>query len=71
MKHSHSDDARNRRSQTRSTPDAMPIELSEAERDAIISSVIASQALAGVPISREAAERVMDEELCMPLPNIS
>lgn len=37
--------------------------MSDEEREAIIRSVISSQALAGVVISREMAERAVDEAM--------
>jgi hypothetical protein len=49
---------------------APELELTEADRSAIISSVIASQALEGVHVPRETAARLLDEVLREPLRDI-
>jgi hypothetical protein len=41
--------------------------LSESERDAILRSVIGSQALAGIEISRVRAEELLDEIMNEPM----
>lgn len=39
-------------------------------RDAIIDSVVSSQQLAGVPVTREMAEQAFEDSLKRPLPDI-
>ncbi|HEV8639406.1 MAG TPA: hypothetical protein VG370_34795 [Chloroflexota bacterium] len=45
-------------------------ELTPGERDALIRSVISSEALAGVVVPRELLERLLDKVLAEPLPGI-
>ncbi len=52
------------------TESAVAPPLGAAEREWLLDSVIASQALEGVHISREVATRLLDEVLAEPLPAI-
>jgi hypothetical protein len=45
-------------------------ELTDVERDRILRSVIASQALEGITVTRDTAERLLDQALRMPLPDL-
>ncbi len=47
-----------------------PTPLAPGEREAMLQSVITSQAIEGVHISYEVAERLLDEVLREPLPHI-
>ena len=47
-----------------------PHPLTDAEREAIIRSMLSSQALAGIEGTREEAERALDRALEMPLVEI-
>ena len=47
-----------------------PVALRDDECTALLASVIASQALEGVHISREDAARLLDEALFAPLPDL-
>lgn len=46
-------------------------ELTDLERDAVVRSVVASQSLEGVDIPRATVQRLLDEVLLEPLPDIS
>ncbi len=48
----------------------LPRPLTNEEREHILKSIISSQALEGVHISREEAEEALDQALSMPLPSI-
>ena len=70
MKERHASDIWDRAERDNNLAMLRPVEISNEEREAIISSIIASQALEGIDVPREMMEAIFEQALREPLPKI-